>query len=209
MTGGWSLVRIRAKVTQDAAKDPVVHACMRLVGLLSYIDSALTLYLSDGEDLPEIPEFQRLMGMGLLLSYLGELATLFNKLVNDRVLVPKSNWSVDVVAAWDFLNGADVAELRTDHMKAIRDKVVFHMDAEPVQQYLESVAEQQGEVLIWDSHPNDSRGYQRAGFDVMYYWLLKHQAQDLDKTAFCLKIVDQTMVIVGALLSEKLQIEMD
>lgn len=190
------------KITPQASSDPRVISCIRLLTILGFANATMKWYVGSEDQTLDLPPHERVLTLALMLGAVGEAVTLFKKLTNDGIVKFSQTWPDVVREAWDFLHTPEVDALRNDHLRAIRDKVTFHADPEPVKELLQLAEEKNEELVVWATTPQDPGGYPDVAANVVGMWLMKHTMHDPARAELCATVYGALWKIAGAALTE-------
>jgi len=130
-------------------------AIFRLMCSLEYSSIIYKWYLGSRIEKEQLPKNESLIALSLYISSVGETLALFES-IKDEFEIPDEE--IEIKDKLNFLDSDEVVRLKKSHLKYIRDKITFHIDPEPIKQYMRvALGNGEQEFIIWKS--DDNYGY--------------------------------------------------
>lgn len=133
-------------------------AILQLLCSLEISIAAMKWYVGEGAGRQELPPHEHIISLALNLASLGEALHKFEDFVSKGVINKSDSWSSSAKESWEFLYSSEVIVLKEKHLKFIRDKSAFHIDPQPVKNYVNKIIKEEDQITFWISDKDGHNG---------------------------------------------------
>jgi hypothetical protein len=157
--------KIKTKELDSANKQLI--AILQLLCSLEISIAAMKWYVGEEAGRPELPPHEHIISLALNIASVGEALHKFEEFVFNGVINKSDSWSDSAKKSWEFLHSPEVIELKKKHLKFIRDKSAFHIDPQPVKNYLNKLIKEENQVTIWVSDDEGRNGHSPLAAEII------------------------------------------
>lgn len=164
----WVRILINKQQLVDSGEKQV-HV-LRLLCLLEYALASMNWYAGSLAGRVDLPPHESIIALSFNLSSVCEALNRFHELVREEGLTANPNWSVDILADWDFLLSEEVQIFKQTCLKKLRDKAVAHVDEKAIRAYIDKLSDGD-EVVVYEKSANTKAGFSPLAADFIYMWM--------------------------------------
>ncbi|MGF9906128.1 hypothetical protein [Brevibacillus porteri] len=180
---------------------------LRLLGSLQYSIAAMKWYAGEEADRVELPPHESILALSITISSTAEALHTFDSFVRRDIIAVSAKWSERTMQAWSFLNSDKVRHLKQNHLKLIRDKSTFHIDPEPILNYIEQATESNDYIVAWEAESSGEQGHSPLASEIVGLQLLKTTFANEETARLTSQVFGALRDVVLASLEELLEFE--
>ncbi|MEM3421967.1 MAG: hypothetical protein QW315_06910 [Candidatus Hadarchaeum sp.] len=154
--------------------NPILVAAVRLLVMLEFSNATMRWYAGKVAGREDLPSHETILALALNLASIAEALKLFEDLVAKRTITFEYTWPAEVQSAWEFLQREEVKNLKTNHLLRIRDKSVFHIDPQPVADFLRRRNKELGETVVLETGEWNKHGFSPLAAEIEEQWIIQH-----------------------------------
>lgn len=184
-----SKIEFEIETNQLDPSNKQLIAMLQLLCSLEISIAAMKWYVGKEAGRSELPPHEHIISLALNIASIGESLHKFQEFVSKGILKYSDNWSDNTKKSWDFLHSSEVVELKKKHLKLVRDKSAFHIDPQPVKNYLHEVIREGNQIRIWASDEEGRRGHSPLAAEIIAKHLIdatfdRHNTANLSSKVF-------------------------
>lgn len=165
-------MKLVAKAEKMIPENKKLVGLLRILGSIEYSIATMKWYVGNLANRQELPPHESVLALAINIASVGEALNTFEMCKNQNIIVYSKKWGERAKSSWDLLHSEKVRELKINHLKLIRDKTAFHIDPEPVKDYLKDL-DNTKDITIWETNENDNGGHSPLACEIITNYLLK------------------------------------
>jgi hypothetical protein len=191
------------KTNKFDKNDTVLVSLIQLLCSLEFAVSSAKWYVGEEAKRSALPPHEHVLALAINIASIGEALHRFENFKNRGIIQHSDSWDQVIKDSWTYLESDEVSELKRQNLKYVRDKSAFHIDPEPVEQFIESLT-RDDELDIWEIEEGNSVGHSPLAAQIIANTLLKIQMDNQTTAANTSKVYKALRDVVGACLFDKL-----
>ncbi|WP_391122499.1 hypothetical protein [Psychrobacillus sp. L3] len=144
----------RIKAEKLNQNDTTLVSLIQLLCSLEFAISSAKWYVGEQANRTELPPHEHILALAINIASIGETLHKFEYFVGKNIITYSDTWEDYVKQSWHYLESTEVTELKKTNLKYVRDKSAFHIDPEPVKQFIDSL-EAEDEINVWETNNGD------------------------------------------------------
>lgn len=162
------------KADKIRSNDVVLISLLQLLCNLEFAVSSAKWYVGEGSNRTQLPPHEHVLALAINIASIGEALQKFDSLTNAGIIQFSDSWDSKIKESWDFLKSDQVTRLKRENLKYVRDKSAFHIDPEPVKEFIHTL-EKDDKLDLWEIEEGNNVGHSPLAAQIIANTLLKIQ----------------------------------